>query len=81
MAATAVAVEGIVATWVMVGLDANTVMAVRQLLSAVMFGLVLLVVPSGIATARTVMASAELIAPIVCAGYDLCPRVHVGASS
>ena len=37
-AAAAVALEGIVATRAMVGLDTNTVMAVRELLSAIMFG-------------------------------------------
>jgi drug/metabolite transporter (DMT)-like permease len=45
-AAAAVALEGIVATRAMVGLDTNTVMAVRELLSAIMFGVVLLVVPT-----------------------------------
>ncbi len=67
-AAAAVASEGIVATRAMVGLDTNTVMAVRELLSAVMFGIVLLAVPGGIATAGSVMANTELIVPIVCAG-------------
>ena len=37
--------RGIVATRVMVGLDTNTVMAVRELLSAAMFGVAVLVVP------------------------------------
>jgi drug/metabolite transporter (DMT)-like permease len=67
-AAAAVALEGIVATRAMVGLATNTVMAVRELLSAVMFGIVLLAVPGGIATAGSVMANTGLIVPIVCAG-------------
>jgi hypothetical protein len=67
-AAAAVALEGIVATRAMVGLDTNTVMAVRQLLSAVMFGVVLLVVPGGITRAGSVMVDTALIVPIVCGG-------------
>jgi drug/metabolite transporter (DMT)-like permease len=67
-AATAVALEGVVATRAMVGLDTNTVMAVRQVLSALMFGLLLLVIPGGIATAGTVVADTDLIVPIVCGG-------------
>jgi drug/metabolite transporter (DMT)-like permease len=67
-AAAAVALEGIVATRAMVGLDTNTVMAVQKLLSAIMFGLLLLVIPSGIATVGSVMANTGLIVPIVCAG-------------
>jgi drug/metabolite transporter (DMT)-like permease len=67
-AAAAVALEGIVATRAMVGLDTNTVMAVQKLLSAIMFGFVLLVIPGGIGTVGSVMASTGLIVPIVCAG-------------
>jgi drug/metabolite transporter (DMT)-like permease len=67
-AAAAVALEGIVATRAMVGLDTNTVMAVQKLLSAIMFGLLLLLIPSGIATVGSVMANTGLIVPIVCAG-------------
>jgi drug/metabolite transporter (DMT)-like permease len=67
-AAAAVALEGIVATRAMVGLDTNTVMAVRELLSAIMFGVVLLVVPTGIATAGMVVTDTRLIVPVVCAG-------------
>ena len=67
-AAAAVALEGVVATRAMVGLEANTVMVVRQLLSAVMFGLVLLVVPDGVAAAAGVTRSAELTVSVVCAG-------------
>ena len=67
-AAAAVALEGIVATRAMVGLDTNTVMAVRELLSALMFGVVLLAVPGGIATAGNVIADTGLIVPIVFAG-------------
>jgi drug/metabolite transporter (DMT)-like permease len=67
-AAAAVALEGVVATRAMVDLDANTVMAVRQLLSAVMFGLVLLAVPGGITTVADVMADTAVIVPVVCAG-------------
>jgi drug/metabolite transporter (DMT)-like permease len=68
VAATAVAGEGIVATRAMAGLDETTVMAVRELLSAVMFGLLLLVVPGSAAAARTVMAHADLALPVVGAG-------------
>jgi drug/metabolite transporter (DMT)-like permease len=67
-AAAAVAAEGVVATRAMVGLDTNTVMAARELLSAVMFGLVLLTVPGGIVTAGSVLSNTGLIVPIVCAG-------------
>lgn len=67
-AAAAVALEGIVATRAMVGLDTNTVMAVRELLSAVMFTVILIVVPGGIATAGGIIADSGLIVPIVCAG-------------
>jgi hypothetical protein len=68
VAATAVAGEGIVATWAMAGLDTTTVMAVRELLSAAMFGLVLLAVPGGVATAGTMIAETGLALPIVVAG-------------
>jgi drug/metabolite transporter (DMT)-like permease len=67
-AAAAVAAEGIVATWAMAGLDTTTVMAVRELLSAAMFGLVLLAIPGGVAVARTVFADPGLALPIVGAG-------------
>ena len=52
----------------MIGLDTNIVMTVQKSLSAIMFGLVLLVIPRGIATVSSVMAIAGLIVPIVCAG-------------
>jgi drug/metabolite transporter (DMT)-like permease len=68
VAATAVAGEGIVATWAMAGLDTTTVMAVRELLSAAMFGLVLLAVPGGLATAATMLTDEGLALPIVVAG-------------
>ena len=67
-AAAAVAMEGIVATRAMIGLDTNIVMTVQKSLSAIMFGLVLLVIPRGIATVGSVMAIAGLIVPIACAG-------------
>jgi drug/metabolite transporter (DMT)-like permease len=67
-AAAAVALEGVVATRAMVGLDPNTVMAVRQVLSAVMFGVILLAVPDGITTLRGVLADTGLLVPVVCAG-------------
>jgi drug/metabolite transporter (DMT)-like permease len=67
-AAAAVALEGIVATRAMVGLDTNTVMAAREVLSAAMFGLIVLVVPGGIATVGHVVTSAGLLVPIVGAG-------------
>jgi drug/metabolite transporter (DMT)-like permease len=67
-AAAAVALEGIIATRAMVGLDTNTVMAVQKLLSAIMLGLVLLVIPGGITTVGSVVADAALIVPIVGAG-------------
>jgi drug/metabolite transporter (DMT)-like permease len=68
VAAAAVACEGIVATRAMEGLETNTVMAVRELLSAAMFGLVLLVVPGGVATAARVTADPGLIVPVAGAG-------------
>lgn len=43
-------------------------MAVREVLSAVLFGLVLVVVPGGITTARTVAADPGLMVSIVVAG-------------
>jgi drug/metabolite transporter (DMT)-like permease len=67
-AATAVAGEGIVATRAMAGFDTTTVMAARELLSAAMFGLVLLAVPGGVAAAGTVIADLGLILPVVAAG-------------
>jgi drug/metabolite transporter (DMT)-like permease len=67
-AGAAVALEGIVATRVMVGLETNTVMAVRELLSAVMFGVAVLVVPDGFATLGRVVGESELLVPIVVAG-------------
>jgi drug/metabolite transporter (DMT)-like permease len=67
-AAAAVALEGVVATRAMAGLGPNTVMAVRQVLSAVMFGLLLLVVPGGIATVGGVLSDTGLLVPVVCAG-------------
>jgi drug/metabolite transporter (DMT)-like permease len=68
VAATAVAGEGIVATWAMAGLDTTTVMAVRELLSAAMFGLLLLAVPGATAAVGTVIADSGLVLPIVGAG-------------
>jgi drug/metabolite transporter (DMT)-like permease len=68
VAAVAVACEGIVATRAMEGLETNTVMAVRELLSAAMFGLVLLVVPDGLAVAGSVLSDTGLIVSIVCGG-------------
>jgi drug/metabolite transporter (DMT)-like permease len=67
-AAAAVALEGIVATRAMVGLDTNTVMAAQKCLSAMVFGVVLLVIPGGIATVGSVIAHSGLIVPIVGAG-------------
>jgi drug/metabolite transporter (DMT)-like permease len=67
-AATAVAGEGIVATRAMAGLDTTTVMAVRELLSAAMFGLVLLAVPGGVAAAGTVVGDTGLALVVMGAG-------------
>jgi drug/metabolite transporter (DMT)-like permease len=52
----------------MVGLDTNTVMAARELLSAGMFGLVVLVVPGAVATVGQVVADAGLTVLIAGAG-------------
>jgi len=68
VAAAAVALEGIVATRAMVGLDTNTVMAARELLSAGMFGLLVLVVPGAVATVGQVVADAGLTVLIAGAG-------------
>ena len=68
VAATAVAGEGIVATRAMAGLDEATVMAVRELLSAVMFGLLLLAVPGGVGAVGMVVADPGLVLPVVGAG-------------
>jgi drug/metabolite transporter (DMT)-like permease len=68
VAAAAVALEGIVATRAMVGLDTNTVMAAREVLSAGMFGLVVLVVPGAVATVGQVVADAGLAVLVAGAG-------------
>ena len=68
VAAAAVALEGIVATRAMVGLDANTVMAGRELLSAVMFGLVVLAVPGAVTAVGGIVADTWLIVLIAGAG-------------
>jgi drug/metabolite transporter (DMT)-like permease len=68
VAAAAVALEGIVATRAMVGLDTNTVMAGRELLSAVMFGLVVLVVPGAVTAVGQIVADAGLTVLIAGAG-------------
>ena len=68
IAAAAVALEGIVATRAMVGLDTNTVMAGRELLSAVMFGLVVLVVPGAVSAVGRIVADSGLVVPIAGAG-------------
>jgi drug/metabolite transporter (DMT)-like permease len=60
--------EGIVATRAMVGLDANTVMAGRELLSAVMFGLVVLAVPGAVTAVGGIVADTGLIVLIAGAG-------------
>ena len=68
IAAAAVALEGIVATRAMVGLDTNTVMAGRELLSAVMFGLVVLVVPGAVSAVGRIVADSGLVVLIAGAG-------------
>ena len=68
VAAAAVACEGIVATRVMVGLETNTVMAVRELLSAAMFGVAVLVLPDGSAAVGRVAGESGLLVPTVVAG-------------
>jgi drug/metabolite transporter (DMT)-like permease len=68
VAAAAVALEGIVATRAMVGLDANTVMAGRELLSAAMFGLVVLAVPGAVTAVGGIVADTWLIVLIAGAG-------------
>ena len=68
VAAAAVACEGIVATRVMVGLEANTVMAVRELMSATMFGIAVLVLPGGCAAVGQVAGESALLVPTVVAG-------------
>ena len=68
IAAAAVALEGIVATRAMVGLDTNTVMAGRELLSAVMFGLVVLVVPGAVSAVGQIVADSGLAVLIAGAG-------------
>jgi drug/metabolite transporter (DMT)-like permease len=68
IAAAAVALEGIVATRAMVGVDTTTVMAARELVSAAMFGLIVLVVPGGAASVGLVVGDAGLLVPILVAG-------------
>jgi len=68
VAAAAVACEGIVATRVMVGLETNTVMTVRELLSAAMFGVAVLVLPGGCAAVGQVAGEGGLLVPTVVAG-------------
>ena len=68
VAAAAVALEGIVATRAMVGVATNTVLAARELVSAAMFGLIVLVVPGGVTAVGLVVNDADLLVPVVAAG-------------
>jgi drug/metabolite transporter (DMT)-like permease len=68
-AAAGLALEGVVATYAMVKVDADTVMAVRQLFSAVLLVAFLLLVPSGFSTAVTVAVTRDLYLPLIVAGF------------
>jgi drug/metabolite transporter (DMT)-like permease len=68
-AAASLALEGIFATRAMAGSEAGTAATVRGLFSATLFAVVLLVVPSGVSTAMTVVMTRDLYLPIVVAGF------------
>jgi drug/metabolite transporter (DMT)-like permease len=67
-AAAGLALEGIVATYVMADVDADTTMAVRELFSALMFAVAVALVPAGVTTTLTVAHTHDVYLPIVVAG-------------
>lgn len=67
-AAAGLALEGIVATYVMASIGAETTMAVRELFSALMFVVAVLLVPAGVSTTLTVTQAHDVYVPIVVAG-------------
>jgi drug/metabolite transporter (DMT)-like permease len=68
-AAAGLALEGIVATYVMGSVGADTTMAVRELFSALMFAIAVSLVPAGLSTTRTVAQTHDVYMPIVVAGF------------
>lgn len=67
--AAGLALEGVVATRAMVNVDADTVMAVREVFSALLFAVVILAIPGGPATATAVLATRNRYLPIIVAGF------------
>jgi|HubBroStandDraft_1064217.scaffolds.fasta_scaffold04451_4 drug/metabolite transporter (DMT)-like permease len=67
-AAAGLALEGVVATYAMVKIDADTAMAVRQIFSAILLWVIVLAVPHGISTAVTVSQTRDLYLPLLVAG-------------
>jgi drug/metabolite transporter (DMT)-like permease len=68
-AAAGLALEGIVATYVMANVGADTTMAVRELFSAMMFAVAVSLVPAGISTTLTVAQTHDVYLPIIVAGF------------
>jgi drug/metabolite transporter (DMT)-like permease len=67
-AAAGLALEGVVATYVMADIGADTTMAVRELFSALMFVVAVALVPAGVSTTLTVAHTHDVYLPIVVAG-------------
>jgi drug/metabolite transporter (DMT)-like permease len=63
------ALEGIIATRAMMTVDPDTAMAVRQMLSAIQMGLLVLVVPHGESIAAVVVRAPGLGLPLIVAGF------------
>jgi drug/metabolite transporter (DMT)-like permease len=68
-AAAGLALEGIAATHVMLTVDADAAMAVRQMFSALQLGLLLLVVPHGLSVAMVVARTGGLSLLLIVAGF------------
>ncbi len=68
-AAAGLALEGIVATHAMSTVDADTAMAVRELFSLVMFGVIVAAVPGGISVSHAVLVTPGLVVPLTIAGF------------
>jgi drug/metabolite transporter (DMT)-like permease len=67
--AAGLALEGVVATRAMASVDADTVMTVREVFSALLFTVVILAVPDGIHTAAAVLPTPGQSLPVIIAGF------------
>lgn len=67
--ATGLALEGVVATRAMANVDADTVMTVREVFSALLFAVVILSVPDGIPTVTAVLLTPGRSLPLIIAGF------------